>query len=404
MPSYLDAYDWRARINGSTVSGHTYRILLPADVYDGCRSFPLDIKVVDAAGLEFPGLIVERSAKGHIDPVRFSSRTAAENNAATEFEQREFAVESDALGQPNPTHNRVTVNVAGDDVVRRVEVWGGDSADTLELLGSDTIVEQKEPFPVRSRAVNYPESSASVVQVRIFPDQRQTNAALSWRATDIMRVVVDEEDHERMKMDRMDAPDGEAPPEGVFAAYLDTGAQNRQLLYLDLDTSASEFMIPVAVYGRNDTTSSWRWVTESGIHDIAGRKETRVPLPRSDFRYLKVEFRHGGKKSPRFSDFTAGAAPHYLVFTALSDQKAYIYFGSSRYKLPTTELARGIGRRTIAEAEELTLSSRHVNPTRVASTLNKYGKTLLNLGVGIVALLVAIFTIRMIWRRFQPAG
>jgi len=400
MPSNLDDYEWRCRINGSFQTGQTYKVLLPEDVYDGCRSFPLDVKVVDADGMAFPVIIWARTARSGIDPVRSVSRGAPSLSEQHGFTMREFTIESAFTGDAKPVHNRITIQVGGTEYIRRAEVWGGEDVNNLTLLGSGFLIEQKLPFPVRNRAIDYPDSTVPLVVVRVFNDAQNAQVPLDWKVTEFMKVTVDEQDHEQVNLTFMSEPEGGEEREGVLFSYLDTGAENRQLLYLDVETSEQEFAVPVRVFGRNDVSNNWRWVTDSGIHDIAGRKQTRIVLPRSDFRYLKVEFYHYEQKSPRIANITAGAVPYYLVFTALSEQKAFLYFGSSRYQLPMNEMSRSMSRRSISDAEEVSLSRRHVNPTRVASSLNQYGRTLLNLGIGVVVLLGAIVTVRIIRHRF----
>lgn len=396
----LDDYEWRSRIHGSFEAGLTYKALLTEDVYDGCRAFPLDVKVVDSRGVIFPSIIWARTARSGIDPVRSMQRNEPQWNDQHGFMLREFVIESGFDGEPHPVHNRVVVNVGGNEYIRRVEVWGGEDINRLAMLGSGYIIERKSPFPVRSRAIDYPDSRTPLVVIRVFQDIQNTNAPLDWRATEFMKVMVDEQDHEVIELDAMNLPEGEQPRDGTQFVYLDTGAENRQLLFLDVEIADTDFAFPARVFGRNDPTNSWRWVTDGGIHDIAGGKQTRIVLPRADFRYLKVELLHGEKKPPRILSMTAGAVPYYLVFTAMSGEKAHVYFGSSRYQLPMNEMSRSISRRSIGDAGEVTLSKRHVNPTRVASSLNQYGRTLLTFGAGVVVLLGAIVTIRIIRHRF----
>jgi len=400
VDSNLDDYEWRCRINGSFETGLTYKVLLPEDVYDGSRSFPLDVKVVDEDGMPFPVIIWARTARSGIDPVRSTPRSPPQFNEELGFTFREYVIESGFSGEARPVHNRVTVNVGGTEYIRRVEVWGGEDINSLSMLGSGFLIEQKLPFPVRNRTIDYPETSAPLIVVRVFNDAQNAQAPLEWRATEFMKVTVDDQDHEMIDLKVMHLPESEEERDGVLFVYLDTGAENRQLLYLDIETSEQEFAVPVKVFGRNDESNSWRWVTDGGIHDIAGRKQARIVLPRTDYRFLKVEFYHYDQKAPRIEGITAGAVPYYLVFTALSDKKAHLYFGSSRYQLPMNEMSRSMSRRSISDAEEVTLSRRHVNPTRVASSLNQYGRTLLNLGIGVVVLLGAIVTVRIIRHRF----
>ena len=347
----------------------------------------------------WPSVVFARPDRGGIEPVRITPRGRTEVVHDPGYTVKEFSVEALRRGTP-PVHNRVMVQLGGADFIRRVEVWGGNEVNNLVLLGSGFLIEQKLPAPVRNRAVDYPDSVAPLVVVRVFNDARNADASLEWRATDIMRVLRDDADHEKIDLKKLEVPESEPIPPGVLVLHLDTGAQNRPLLYLDIEISGRDYAYPVRVFGRNHPTNTWRWVADGGVHDIAGQQQKRIALTKSDFRFLKVELYHYTEKGPKVSDMTAGAIPHYLVISPQSEKKAYMYFGSPRYQLPLSGFSRGITAESLQEMKDVSIARRHVNPTRVASSLQAYGTTLMRFGLGIVILLVTVVTIRIVRHRY----
>ena len=400
LPAELDEYEFRAALSGSWETGKLFKARLAADVLDGFKSFPLDVRVVDRDGAIWPSVVFARPDRGGMMPIRVSARGRMESELDISYTVKEFMVEPERRGGNIPVHNRVVVHLGGQEFIRRMEVWGGPDINRLVLLGSGFLIEQKSPTQVRNRAVDYPDSTAPLLVVRVFNDARNADAPLDWRNTDVIRVLRDDADHELVELKKMSSPADEPVPPGVMFLHLDTGARNRPLLYLNLETSEKNFAFPVRVFGRNTQTNAWRWVADGGIHDIAGHQQKRIALTKSDYRYLKVEIYHYAERAPKIGDITAGAIPHYLVFSPLADKKAYVYFGSTRYQLPVSDFSRRITAETIADIKEASLSRSHVNPTRVASSLHAYGSTLMRFGLGIVILLVAVVSIRIIRHRY----
>jgi hypothetical protein len=68
--------------------------------------------------------------------------------------------------------------------------------------------------------------------------------------------------------------------------------------------------------------------------------------------------------------------------------------------LPAGSFARGLDQQAWRRAEESEPGRRQSNPSRVAKSLEDYGSTLMVTGASVVALLVAIFTVRFIRHRW----
>lgn len=399
MPADLEMYEWRSSISGSFETGRIYRARLSPEVFDGFRSFPLDLRVVDRDGVDWPGLVWSRSDRSGVVPVRHTLLTRIDTTVGPGFTVKEFQIEPGRDGLV-PLHNRVIVQAGSSEQVRRVEVWGGPNHDKLVLLGSGFVVEQKSPATVRNRAIDYPDSSWPLVVVRVFNDMHHPEAELDWRSTEIVRVDRDDADHELVDLKRMEAPVDDPAVDGVATMYLDAGSKNRPLLYMTFASDATEFAIPVRVFGRNDVTNKWRWVADGGIHQLEGTEQNRISLAKSDYRYYKVEFHYHTQKLPKISHVAAAGMPFYLLFEAKSETKPYLFFGAPRYDLDMVHPLRRVDAGNLPVEEEATLSKRHTNPMRVASTLSDYRNTLMRFGLGVVVLLVVIFALRLIRRRY----
>jgi len=400
LPADLDQYDWRSTLSGSFESGQTYKVPLPVDVYEGFRTFPLDFRVVDKDGETWPSVVWAQPDRSRMDVVRaFPRAGGAERNADDPFIAKEFQLEPDPQGN-TPIHNRVIVNAGGGEFIRRVEVWGGTDINDLEKLGAGLIIEKKSPEAHRNRAIDYPDSEVPLVVVRVYQDPKSPEQQLDWRTTEIVRTISGDADFEKIELEMLDAPDDQPDSDGVYTIYVDTGAKNRPLIFLDLETSAKNFISSVKVFGRSQETNKWRWVVDGGIYAMHGSKQLRIMLPKADYRQLRLVFSGFGEQRPGIDRVHAGVQPHYLVVEARSAQKAFLYFGSPRYQLPMSDFSRRMNAESIEDAHDADLSSRQTNPTRVASSLSDYGRTLFRFGLGIVILLVSIVTIRVIKHRY----
>lgn len=398
-PSDLEQYEWRSALGGSFETGRVYRARLTPEIFDGFRSFPLDLRVIDRSGEEWPSVIWSRADRSSITPLRHADITPVDEPAREDFAVRVFQVQAEADGTV-PLHNRVIVNLGPREQVRRIEVWGGPSREKLVLLGAGFLVEQKTPAPVRNRSVDYPDARWPVLAVRVFADTRSPESTLEWRSTEIARVDRDDSDHEIIMLKRMEPPADEPPAEGVTAIHLDAGARNRPLLAMTFASDATDFALPVRVFGRNETTNKWRWIADSGIHHLEGHEQNRIPLAKADFRYLKLELHHAGQPVPKLKHLAASAMPHFLLFEAKSDEKPYLFFGAAQYDLDMANPLRRVDASLFTKEQEAELSKRHTNPMRVAGSLSDYRNTLMRFGLGIVALLVALVGIRLIRRRY----
>jgi hypothetical protein len=401
-PEPLDQYAWRASLGGGHETGKLYRARLTEDLYDGFQSFPLDLLVADRDGVEWPAMVWAVVDTTRIDPVRATQRHRIEVEQSSAFTVKEFRIEPDPRTGEIPPHNRVIVQLGGGPHVRRAEVWGGEEVERLVLLGSGMLIEQKAPYAIRQRAVDYPETVLPLVVVRVYGDAGDSDAEVVWRSTEIVRRVADEGYGETFAVRIIEPPEGEPPGvPGTHRVYLDTGSRNRPLLALVFDVALERAALPVRVFGRNEVTNTWRWVADGGLHDMEGHVQREIALPRAGYRFLRVDLMHPPEREvPRIRSVEATAQPHDLVYRAETAGRAHAYFGSPRYGLPAGSFARGLDQQAWHRAEESEPGRRQSNPSRVAKSLEDYGSTLMVTGASVIALLVAIFTVRFIRQRW----
>lgn len=399
MPGELAEFDWRARISGPLQTNLMHKIRLPGDVFDGMRSFPLDVRVVDDAGEVWPSMIWVRQERESVMPVGLRPVGDLKTDKANGALVRRFRVEPDRITGEMPRHNRVILAARGVDFMCRVEVFGGASEEALTRLGGGMIIEQAVPPALRIRAVDYPETRVRMLEVRVLPDDRpEAGTPLDWRSTEVVHAVEPEDAVDLFMPEVLDRPEDEPPGEGL-QVFLSTGARNRPLYFLELDPVDFEGVMPVRISGRNEASAKWRWITDGAVVVLAGLRQTRIELNRADFLLLKVEFLvDDADVDMRVS--AAGGVPHYLMFIPKSDQRAYVYFGSERYQLPQASFVRGVDAESVANAKEAELARRQINPAQMVELLDRYWRTMLILLLAVVGSLVVVLAIRLARRRY----
>lgn len=90
----------------------------------------------------------------------------------------------------------------------------------------------------------------------------------------------------------------------------------------------------------------------------------------------------------------------FVVFTPEGNGEAYLYFGSSRYRLPPASFIGGINGERVENAREVALAKFHPNPTRVVDSLDNYWRSVLNLLAFIVVATLLVVGVRVIKLRY----
>ena len=378
----LSEYDWCSRVSGISATGVLHKIRLPAEVLDGLRSYPMDIRIVDEENQPWPALIWSRSGDGPLHPLR---ATLENETVSSNMMVRSYRMVADVHAKSSQRHNQVILSMSGRNFIRRAEVWGGERAGRTTLLAAGLVFEQNKPVPMRRRTMEYPETDVPYIEIKLFPDARgATRNDGEWRTTEFMLVQREVDDVERVKYDMIDPPPDEVPRDGVTEIYLAAEYRNQPVIYFDIDASLKNTSIPVRVYGRARDEGNWRWIADGGLHYYDGQHFARVMMNRTDFQRVKIELVHDGAPPPRVTRVTAGVVPHYLMFKPGSADKANLYYGAERYQLPHASFIGGVDEVAVVGAPEADLSRRLKNPARTVNSLHAYRTTLLNFGLVIV--------------------
>lgn len=389
-------FEWRCRISGTADTDMLHKVLLPVDVISRMRSFPLDARIIDEKKDAWPSMIWSRVEPEIVMPVNKEQADVMMRDVDAGVMVRTFRV----TGQP-VRHNRVIVALKGSDVLRRCEVWGGEHAGRMKLLGESLLIERTSSSAIRHRIVDYPDSTASMLQVRVFPDQReQALRTTLWQATELAYVSNKLKEPCRFDLEVLDPPADRTDAAGVTSVYLGTGMRPLPLIEMQIEAGGLDGLIPVEVHGRHGDDEPWRKISDGVIAALDDVMFGTVNLRRMDYPRLRLDVLHGGAKPPRVKSVKAFTSPHYLVFRPLAPGKAHVYFGSERYQLPAVSFVRGVDGLAVQSARELELSRRHINPARMIDSLDAYWRTILQLLLFIVVATVLVMSTRVIKMRY----
>lgn len=393
----LNLFEWRSRINGEITSNMLHKARLSAEAMRRMQSFPLDARIVDEHGVTWPSMVWTRMEPEMVTPVHKEPAGIMTTDDSSGAHVRTFRVK----GNPG-RHNRVIVVLKGKEFTRRCEVWGGDHPNRLRRLGSDLLVERNSPDVVRHRIIDYPESTASVVQVRVFKDQRETgHQSPVWQATELALVKKNAGTESEMELEMLDPPaDQSAGAPGVSVVYLHAPLRSIPLLHLHVQSNLRNEMVAVRIYGRSEEGSSWRKISGGVIGGYDGVRRDIVDMRQMDYPFLKLELMHGDTEPPRVREVRATVFPHYVVFRPISSAQAHMYLGSSRYQLPSVGFIRGVDGPGVEAAREVELSRVHANPARMVGSLDAYWKTILNLLLFMVIATLLMMGARLIKMRY----
>jgi hypothetical protein len=400
-PDALDPEDfvWRQPISGPLVSGRLLRIRVPAEVFNGCQSYPADIRVADAAGRTWPFFIEIPESREEERVLRTEAVNAVEAaDPAAAYVRRDFVVLP--TGPRRTRHNRIRVFCPGSDFMRRVEVFGAETPGEWLRLGEGYVVNQTAPFRMDNRVVDYPVSDLPHLQVRIHPNARNASADPGIDRIEVIHRDAVEGAIERLPLRLLPLPD-EKPRPGVQLVEYDTGFSGRSFKSLRISATGA-YARPIRVYGRASETNDWRLLAASGIHRMGDQTRDEVPLGGATARLLRLELFHYDD-APLAGIFAAlDAAPQHLLLEARTAGPAWLYYGSRKFGLPQYDLARRAGRAAVESAPEGGLGAQELNPRRMAQGLARYSQWLVLLAVGFTAVLVLGVVLNML--RNRPEG
>lgn len=392
-------YLYRQAVEGEVSSGALYRIRVPREVYDACPSFPADLRLFDGQRRLWPFFLWVPAGQEELRNLPADLLNRSEVAEPQRYIRQDLRVRPEPRGRGPARHDRLLIRMGGERFFRKVEVLGSDDRNVWAELGAGFLVAQGGDHGADNREIEYPPSDYPFLQVRIHPDARRAGEPLDLQALSVARLVREEGERENIPLE-WTAPPGEQK-EGVQVLWADAGARFRPLLRLRVEAGGRDFARPVRVSGRNAESNEWRWVADGGLHRLGGQVRDAIDLRGAGFRHWKIELSHYEDQPLDIRSVRAEAVPSYLVFEAAGGGSARLalYYGADRPSPPRFDLQQRTSRAQTTNATLRELGRRQLNPDRAARGLERYGRTLAIVAVGLVSALVLWVIANMIRRQ-----
>ncbi len=371
-------------IDGTFHAGQRGRLRVADDVFGQSRNFPKDLRIFAADGTQWPFFL-------HVP-----QETATAKTLTPEIRNRSF-VAGDAPylqfdlvvpqvdGQPL-VHNRMELATSGRDFVRRVEVFTGDPGQSTGHMASGYLIDFSRQRDAKNRTIRYPDSDAARLHVRIYSNAQSADEKFNLVSASLRYRTVAPVDRETVGFTTLDLPERERQKDAQ-TQILDIGETDRPVEAIVFDVGNGSYARCISVYGRNSDREPWQWVGGGEIHALDGDKESTVALKARD-RFLKVHVFHYDDQPLAIASVRLEAIPRYLVFEAVSDGSASLFFRAWNAKPPRYDLKGRIEKEAMAGLPLFQMRDAVPNQAAKAQPWRKYSKWLGILAVGAVSLLV----------------
>ena len=393
-PDLRTKFAWRQAIVGGEQTGVLYRIRTPREVFDGCRLFPSDLRILDEAGGQWPFYIFTPEGKTVVASVPTKTLNVSVVEKKDRYVRQDFVIPADAETRKRREHNQVIVRTPGRDFVRRVEVYGSESQSDWGLLGVGYLVDHSRDVRVCNKTVRYPPSTFPFMQIRVYPNAQNAAEPLVVEGVVVANSAEVPGEYEDVPLRKADVPKKDLR-EGCQVVVFDVEAKNRPVDRLVINAGDREYARSLRVSGRNEETNLWRWVADAEIHKLGDSVQDTLSLKGFAFRFLKVELFNYDDKPLADLNVKAQAAPRYLVAES-QGAGAVLYYGAMDVESPRYDLHRRQGDEESAAAPMLRLRNRMDNQLQKTSGFGKYGPWLAAVAVGLVSLLVIWIIVNML--------
>ncbi len=400
-PDLREKCAWRQEIADATESGKLYRIRTPRELFDGCRAFPSDVRIMDEGARQWPFYVFTPEGKTSTDTVPAKTVNASTAEKRDRYVRQDLVIPADAETGKRREHNQVIVRTPGGDYVRRVEIYGSENQKDWGLLGVGYLVDHSRDVHVCNKTVRYPVSTFPFLQVRVYPNAQNAAEPLTVQSVVVANTVEVPGEYEDVPLRKIDVPESDLK-EDCQVVVFDAEAKNLPVERLVIRAGNSEYARSLRAYGRNEETNKWRWVADGEIHKLGESVQDTLALKGFGFRFLKIELFNYDDQPLHDLSVTAQAVPRYLV-TESQGGSAIFYYGAADLDAPRYDLHRRRGDEEAAAAPLLRLREREDNLLQKRSGFGKYGPWLAAVAVGLVSFLVIWIIVRMMKRQAKPA-
>lgn len=392
-------YLYRQAVEGNLATGVLYRIRVPREVFDACPSFPSDLRLYDEQARAWPFFLWVPEGQEELRNLPADLINRSEVREPQRYIRQDVRVRPEPRGRGPARHDRLLIRMGGDRFFRKVEVLGSDDRNVWAELGGGFLVAQGGDHGGDNREIEYPPSDYPFLQVRIFPDARRADEPLDLQSLSVAWRAREEGESEEIPLE-WTAP-AQEQKEGLQVLCVDSGARFRPLARLRVEVAGRDFARPVKVFGRNAETNEWRWVADGGLHRMGAQVRETIDLRGAGFRHWKIELYHYEDKPLDIRGVRAEVVPNYLVFEAAGEasERPALYYGADRVSYPRFDLQQRTSHAQTTNAPLRDLGRRQPNPHQSTSGLERYGRTLGLLAVGLVSALVLWVIVNMIRRQ-----
>jgi len=353
----VEPFAWKQALSGAIVSGACYRATVPTAVFDGCRRFPDDLRIVDREAREWPFFVWQ--PRPRVELRRLPARRL--NLSMVELPDRYYRQDFQILADPGragrPRHNQVIIRTSGQDFIRRVEVLGSEDQVRWGLLGEGYLIDHARAATAQNRVIRYPDSDFPFIQVRIYPNVRDPAEKL-----EIIEITPVQAIDSGGAWEQVEATSLPASSAGMRSElFFDTGAVNRPVERIRFEVREAEYARCLSVYGRNTADGAWRWVADAEIHRLGADVNETVPLRGFSFRFIRLVIHDDEAQPLDVQTVTFGAVPRYLVLEARGDAPAALYYGAAKIGPGQYDLEREVTDETAASLPVLQFGPREPN-------------------------------------------
>lgn len=378
--------------------GTAARLRIPGKVFDECRSFPADVRILDSEGQQWPFFILRPVGRSTLDRVtpRMLNK-AFVSGAEPHWEFDLVMPESNGLS----VHNRLEIRTDGTDFVRRVEIERETGAGDRAHLASGYLISFPQNRNAQNQTVSYPDSDAPRLHVRVY--SRAQSAGEPFEVLGATVSFVDQMAAEREPVNavRCPVPDKETDNR-TQTLILDCGFKYRPVELITFDVADASFVRCVSVLGRNAEDEPWRHVGGGQIHRFEKGDEDTVRV-RASCRWLKINVLTDDNLPLEILGIRLEAVPRYLVFEAVTDQPARLCFRGWDVPMPAYDLEKRLDESAALALPVVALGSVESNPQGAGpSFVQRYSSALGGVAVGAVSLLTAWVIISMMRRTANP--
>jgi hypothetical protein len=383
------------QLSGSPAQGAAGRLRIPGDVYDQCRNFPADLRILDEDGTQWPFFILtptDRTLSEKRVPQILNKAFVAGRDPRWEFD---LVMPEEPRGA---VHNRLEITTSGRDFVRRVEISRDTEGGAPAHLGSGYLIGFPNNRNARNDTVSYPDSDAARMHVRVFPSAKNADESFSIQTVSVYarnKILA-----EREPVDATRGPVSEKErTEHSQTFLLDTGFKNRPVEFITFEVADPSFVRCVSVSGRNAENEPWRSAGGGEIHRLENDEEPTVRV-RAPYRWIKVEIRQDDNLPLDVQEIRLEAIPRYIVLEASTEQPARLCFRGWDVPSPRYDLKKRLAEPAALALPVYELESQTLNVQGAApSFFEKYARILGSIAVGAVSLLTVWILIRMMRRQ-----